>query len=168
MAVAQHKADAPRRVRIGVVCISTSRTLAEDHSGAWMAERAQALGHAVVCRELAADDRRAILETVQGAIAAHRPQVMLLTGGTGISPSDLTIETLRPLFTKELSAFGPLFSQLSFAEIGSAALLSRATAGILSATLLFALPGSLKACQLACRELIFPELGHLVRHLHEG
>jgi molybdenum cofactor biosynthesis protein B len=71
------------------------------------------------------------------------------------------------MFTKELSAFGPLFAQLSYEEIDSSALLSRATAGVVDQTLVFCVPGSLNACKLACKELIFPELGHLVKHLHE-
>ncbi len=167
MAAEDHKRDAPRQLRVGVICISTSRSLAEDHSGTWMASQVQALGHFLSCHELVPDDRQRIVDTVMRTIDLHGPHALLLTGGTGVSPSDVTIEALRPLFTKELSAFGPLFSQLSFTQIGSAALLSRATAGTLSGTLVFSLPGSLKACQLACRQLIFPELGHLVRHLQE-
>lgn len=167
MSVTDHKRSAPRQVRIGVICVSTSRSLAEDHSGRWMAAQVEAEGHLLVCRELVPDIRERIAETVTRAIATHGPQVLLLTGGTGVSPSDVTIEALQPHFVKELTAFGALFSQLSFAEVGSAALLSRATAGILAGTLVFCLPGSLKACQLACRALILPELGHLVRHLQE-
>ena len=80
----------------------------------------------------------------------------------------VTIEAVRPLFDKELTAFGPLFYHLSLQEIDSAALLSRATAGVVKKTILFCMPGSLKACKLACKALIFPELGHLVKHAHEG
>ena len=74
---------------------------------------------------------------------------------------------MKPLFDKELTAFGPLFAQLSFEEIDSAALLSRAIAGVIGKTILFCIPGSLKACKLACIALIFPELGHLVKHVQE-
>jgi len=91
----------------------------------------------------------------------------LLTGGTGISGKDVTIEAVKTLFEKELTAFGPLFAQLSFEEIDSAALLSRASAGVIGKTILFCMPGSLKACKLACKALIFPELGHLVMHIQE-
>jgi molybdenum cofactor biosynthesis protein B len=90
-----------------------------------------------------------------------------MSGGTGIGPQDVTIEAVRPLFDKELSAFGVLFAMLSFEEIDSAAFLSRATAGIIGPTIVFNLPGSLKACKLACRNLIFPEIGHLIKHLQE-
>jgi molybdenum cofactor biosynthesis protein B len=90
-----------------------------------------------------------------------------MTGGTGISPKDVTIEAVRPLFEKELTAFGTLFTQLSFEEIDSAAILSRATAGIIKQTMIFCMPGSIKACKLACNSLIFPELGHLLKHIKE-
>ena len=95
------------------------------------------------------------------------PQALLVTGGTGISSKDVTIEAVRPLFTKELTAFGPIFAQLSFEQIDSAAILSRATAGVIEKTILFCMPGSFKACKLACKAIIFPELGHLVHHIHE-
>ena len=89
---------------------------------------------------------------------------MIITGGTGISPQDVTIEAVRPLFAKELPAFGVLFTQLSFEEVDSAAILSRAAAGVIGRCVVFCIPGSIKACQLACKNLIFPELGHLIRH----
>jgi molybdenum cofactor biosynthesis protein B len=88
-----------------------------------------------------------------------------MTGGTGITPQDVTIEAVSPMFAKALSAFGPLFAQLSMQEIGSAAIMSRATAGLIGSTVVFCMPGSLNACKLACTRLIFPELGHLVKHL---
>ena len=153
---------------MGVVTVTTSRTAAEDKSGAWICKCAQKEGHNVVSYQLATDDVTAIRRTVRGMIDAHRPQAVLVNGGTGVSPRDVTIEALRPLFEKELTAFAPLFAQLSFEEIDSAALLSRATAGIVDRAVVFCMPGSLKACKLACRMLIFPELGHLVKHTHEG
>ncbi len=101
-------------------------------------------------------------------IREHDPHAILVIGGTGISSADVTIEAIRPLFTKELTAFGPLFAQLSYEEIGSAAMLSRAMAGVVGETLVFCIPGSLNACKLACKELIFHELGHLVKHVQEN
>jgi molybdenum cofactor biosynthesis protein B len=88
-----------------------------------------------------------------------------MSGGTGITPKDVTIEALSPMFAKTLTGFGPLFAHLSFEEIGSAAFLSRATAGVIEGTVVFCMPGSINACKLACRKLIFPELGHLVKHV---
>ena len=93
---------------------------------------------------------------------------MLLTGGTCITPRDVTVEAVRPLFQKELTAFATLFTMLSFEEIDSAAILSRATAGIIANSVLFCMPGSLKAVKLACKNLIFPELGHILMHLHQN
>ena len=90
-----------------------------------------------------------------------------MTGGTGITKKDVTIEAVSPLFVKELTAFGPLFAQLSMAEINSAAIMSRATAGVIGDTVVFCMPGSLNACKLACSKLIFPELGHLVKHVQD-
>jgi molybdenum cofactor biosynthesis protein B len=114
------------------------------------------------------DDAAVIAQTLEEVLAAYEPQAVLITGGTGISQRDVTIEAIKPLFRKELSAFGVLFAQLSFEEIDSAAILSRATAGVIASAVVFAMPGSLRACQLACTNLIFPELGHLVGHLQEG
>lgn len=160
-----HKSDAPKQVTLGIITISTTRTLAEDKSGAWMNKRARKEGHTVLFHRIVPDESGAIREMVVESIREYAPQVILLTGGTGISPQDVTIETLQPLFQKELTAFGALFAQLSFEQIDAAAFLSRATAGIIDNTAVFCLPGSLNACKLACKFLIFPEVGHLVGHM---
>jgi molybdenum cofactor biosynthesis protein B len=168
MGIKKHKAGAPKKVRIGIVSVSSTRSLADDKSGRWISKRAKKEGHEIVLHLVVPDDTKAIAEIIHKIINDGNAQVVLLTGGTGISSKDVTIEAVRPLFTKELSAFGPLFAQLSFEQIDSAALLSRATAGLIEKTVLFCIPGSLKACKLACKVLIFPELGHLVKHVREG
>lgn len=168
MGTRAHRADAPRQVRVGVLTVSTTRTLDQDESGRWIAARAKREGHTVVYHQVVPDVAARIARTATDCIHDPRPDVLLINGGTGVAPADVTIEALRPLFDKELTAFGVLFAQLSFAQVDSAAILSRATAGIVAATAVFCLPGSLRACKLACRELIFPELGHLVRHLQKG
>lgn len=167
MGTREHRASAPKKVKMGIITISTSRTLSNDKSGRWISKRAGKEGHQVVFHQVVPDEAEAIINMVREVIHDYYPQVLLLTGGTGISSKDVTIEAVRPMFEKELTAFGPLFAQLSFEEIDSAALLSRATAGVIGKTILFCLPGSLKACQLACKNLIFPELGHLVKHVWE-
>lgn len=167
MGTKQHKADAPRQVSLGIISVSTTRTPAEDKSGQWISKRARKEGHEILCYQVVPDDADIIKTTILDMIQDHVPQVILLTGGTGIGPKDVTIEAVHPLFSKELTAFGALFAQLSYEEIDSAAILSRATAGVIGNTVLFCMPGSLKACKLACKALIFPELGHLVRHVHE-
>jgi molybdenum cofactor biosynthesis protein B len=168
MSTREHKKKAPQYVKIGIITVSTTRTLSDDKSGEWMGKLAGKEGHDVVVHQVIPDETEAITKTILDAIENHDPQVLLLTGGTGISDKDVTIEAVRPLFDKELTAFGPLFAQLSFEEIDSAALLSRAIAGVIGKTILFCIPGSLKACKLACIALIFPELGHLVKHVDEG
>lgn len=167
MGVNEHKINAPGRIRIGVISVSTTRSEENDESGGWIKKTAINEGHDVVFYQVVPDAVYIITETIRKAIHGLNPQALLLTGGTGISSKDVTIEAVRPLFEKELTAFGPLFCQLSFEEIDSAALLSRATAGVIGKTLVFCLPGSLKACKLACKALIFPELGHLVKHAFE-
>ena len=161
----EHRAAAPESVSAAVLSVSTTRTLETDTAGQWIAKRAEREGHRVVAHQVVTDDRDAIREALLHIIADTAPQAVIVTGGTGITPKDVTIEAIRPLFDKELTAFGPIFAQLSFEEIDSAAILSRATAGIVGACVVFCLPGSLKACQLACKALIFPEIGHVCSHL---
>ncbi|HPA15487.1 MAG TPA: molybdenum cofactor biosynthesis protein B [Desulfobacterales bacterium] len=163
-----HKENAPKKVAVGIITVSTTRSLKDDESGHWICKRAKKEGHEVVFHQVVPDEIAAITSTVLDVIRNFGPEVLLLTGGTGITDRDVTIEAVRPLFGKELTAFGPLFAQLSFEEIDSAALLSRATAGIVEKTIIFCMPGSLKACKLALKALVFPEIGHLVKHVHEG
>ena len=165
MGTHEHKRQAPKKVTIGVITISTTRALANDSSGKWISEQAKNEGHEVVHHEVIPDDAEIIASTVKNVIRHQTPQVILMTGGTGITKKDVTIEAVNPMFAKTLTAFGALFANLSFEEIGSAAFLSRATAGIIEETVVFCMPGSINACKLACRKLIFPEVGHLVKHV---
>ncbi len=154
-------------MKIAIVSVSTTRGLADDKSGAWIKKQAKKQGHEVVIHQTVTDDIDAIRELTLHITEKIEPDAIIMSGGTGISPKDVTIEAVKPLFDKELTAFGPLFSQLSFEEIDSAAILSRATAGIIKNTMIFCMPGSIKACKLACTSLIFPELGHLLKHMKE-
>lgn len=167
MGLHEHKIAAPRSVTVGVITVSTTRTLATDQSGHWIREQAIAEGHSVVLHRLVTDEAAAIQTAVQEAIRETSPQVLILNGGTGISPTDVTIETLRPIFTKEMTAFGALFSQLSYRQIGSAAIMSRATAGVIDQTVVICLPGSLNACRMAWQEMISPEIRHLAHHVRQ-
>ncbi len=168
MGTKKHKAGAPKRVKVGIVTVSSTRTLQDDKSGHWISKQLKKQRHTVVFHEVVPDDAEIIARTVMEAVHDIEPEVILMSGGTGITSKDVTIEAVRPLFEKELTAFGPLFSQFSFEEIDSAALLSRATAGVFGSTIIFCMPGSLNACKLACKMLIFPELGHLVGHVREA
>ena len=165
MGTREHKEHAPTKVTIGMITVSTTRALADDSSGKWMSDQAINEGHEVVYHQVIPDDADIIATTVKNVIRHQRPQVILMSGGTGITEKDVTIEALNPMFAKTLTAFGALFAHLSFEEIGSAAFLSRATAGIIEKTVVVCMPGSINACKLACRKLIFPELGHLVKHV---
>ncbi|MBI9083234.1 MAG: molybdenum cofactor biosynthesis protein MoaB [Desulfobacterales bacterium] len=167
MGTKSHKDRAPKNLRVGILSVSSTRSLKDDTSGHWIRHRAEKEGHQAVFHQVIPDDRAIIGRTVMECIAESRPDALLITGGSGISPKDVTIEAVEPLLDKVLTAFGPLFAQLSYEEIDSAALLSRATAGVVGRTLVFCVPGSLKACKLACKALIFPELGHMAAHLVE-
>jgi molybdenum cofactor biosynthesis protein B len=167
MGAREHKKLSPRKLSLGILSVSTTRSLADDKSGHWIRKAAIKQGHKIVCHKVVPDDIEMISEMVMEVIAELSPQALFLTGGTGISERDVTIEAVRPFFKKELTAFGVIFSQLSFEEVDSAAILSRATAGITGRTVIFCIPGSLKACKLACNELIFPELGHIIKHMQE-
>ena len=167
MSTQLHKREIPGNIKVAVISVSTTRNLSEDTSGAWIKKQTKREGHEVVVHQVVTDEIMAIQELVLHVTDKINPDVIIMTGGTGISPRDVTIEAVKPLFEKELTAFGPLFAHLSFEEIDSAAILSRATAGILKQTIIFCMPGSIKACKLACNHLIFPELGHLLKHIKE-
>ena len=167
MSSTEHKKSAPKTVKIGIITVSTTRSLKDDKSGLWISKRAKKEGHEVVFHQVIPDEIEIIARTVMDVIKDPDPQALLVTGGTGISSKDVTIEAVHPLFTKELTAFGPIFAQICFVQIDSAAILSRATAGVIEKTILFCMPGSINACKLACKAIIFPELGHLVRHIYE-
>jgi molybdenum cofactor biosynthesis protein B len=167
MGVHEHKKQAPRSITLGIISVSTTRALIDDTSGQWIREHAEKIGHRIVFHEVVPDDAAKITATLEDRIKETCPQVILMSGGTGITKKDVTIEAVSPLFDKELSAFGPLFARLSMEEIDSAAIMSRATAGVIGNTVVFCMPGSLNACKLACSKLIFPELGHLVKHVQD-
>ena len=160
----EHRSDAPTHVACFVLTCSDSRAHADDVSGRALREGLEAAGHTVVGQTVVRDEpeeiRAAVEQGLQGGARA-----VLVTGGTGITRRDQTVEAIRPLLEKEIPGFGELFRMLSFQEIGSAAWLSRALAGTVRGTLVFVLPGSPNAVRLALDRLILRELGHAVREL---
>jgi molybdenum cofactor biosynthesis protein B len=160
--VAEHRAKAKRAARCMVITVSDTRDVASDRSGQRAAELLAEAGHVVAMREIVSDDRSAISALVRIAISNPEIDAVVLTGGTGIAPRDVTYEAVEGLLEKPLHGFGELFRNLSYAEIGSAAMLSRAIGGVADRTVVFALPGSTKAVELGVRELIAPELGHMI------
>lgn len=147
--------------------MSSTRSLKDDESGEWMAKQAAKEGHTVVGRVVVPDIEEEIRKALRDMIRNHEPDVLLLTGGTGITQRDVTIEAVTPMFRKVLTSFAPIFAQLSFEEVDSAAIISRSIAGVIGNAAVFCMPGSLKACKLACKALIFPEIGHIVKHIHD-
>ena len=160
--VAEHRAQGRRSARCVVITVSDTRDLASDRSGQRAADLLTEAGHDVRRREIVTDDRAAIEALVRGAVADPEVDAVILTGGTGIAARDVTYEAIDGLLEKPLHGFGELFRSLSYAEIGSAAMLSRAVGGVIGRTAVFALPGSTKAVELGVTRLIAPELGHIV------
>lgn len=158
----RHRAAAPRSVGCGVVTVSDTRTLADDTGGALACELLEGAGHRVAFREIVKDDAVAIRAALETALATAECGAVILTGGTGVAKRDVTPEAVAPLLDRPLPGFGELFRQLSFAEIGAAAMVSRALGGLAHGKPVFALPGSRAAVRLALEKLILPELGHLV------
>lgn len=146
-----------------MLTISDTRTEANDTSGDAIAAALAARGHVITGRGIVPDDPHAVRATVQQQSAGA--QVIITTGGTGITARDSTYEAISTLLDKRLDGFGELFRILSYEQIGSAAMLSRACAGSLGRTAIFSLPGSEQAVRLAMEKLILPEIGHVVREL---
>ena len=146
-----------------VLTISDTRTEADDVSGSAIAEALEAAGHSITSRRILRDDPAAVSEAVRGARVSA--DVIITTGGTGITARDSTFEAISGLLEKRLDGFGELFRMLSYREIGAAAMLSRAFAGTIVRTAVFSLPVSEQAVRLAMEKLILPELGHIAREL---
>jgi molybdenum cofactor biosynthesis protein B len=160
----EHKSHAPARVTAFVITSSDTRNEVSDDSGKLIKEKLATAGHAVAGHRVVRDEPSELREALEEAASAGAGAV-IVNGGTGIGKRDQTVETLRPLLEKELPGFGEIFRALSFQEIGSPAMLSRALAGTWRGIVIFALPGSPQAARLAMDALILPELGHAVREL---
>lgn len=156
-----HRRAAPERVPCAILTVSDTRTLESDSGGALLEERLRGAGHPVLSRAVVPDDVDAIRRAALDALAQPELRALLVTGGTGVAPRDVTPDAIEPLLDRTLPGFGELFRMLSWQEIGSAALLSRALAGLRAGRLVFVLPGSRGALRLALEKLILPELGHL-------
>lgn len=144
-----------------VVTVSDTRTLEDDTGGDRVLALLEAAGHGVVERRIVPDEPGAIAAAVRELTGRADVSALVLTGGTGVAPRDVTPDTVEPLLDRLIPGFGELFRQLSYAEIGSAALLSRALAGLRGGRVVFVLPGSRGAVKLAMEKLVLPELGHL-------
>lgn len=160
---AEHRATAPQALRCAVITVSDTRTLETDTGGQAVIERLTAAGHQVEAREIIPDEPQRMGELLRRFTRSGDLDAVLLTGGTGLSSRDQTYETVTSLLTKALPGYGELFRMLSFQEIGPAAMLSRATGGLIGKTVVLTMPGSPAGVRLAMEKLIVPELAHLVR-----
>lgn len=145
-------------VRVAVLTVSDTRTLADDRSGTVLVELLEQAGHRLVARAILRDELELIRERMRAWIADEEIQVVLVTGGTGVTARDITPEALAPLITKPIPGFGELFRWLSFAEIGTSTIQSRAEAALCETTLVFLLPGSPNACRTAWTKILAQQL----------
>ena len=171
-----HKKDTRKSYSFAIITISTSRyekygdsispDEAEDLSGKAMKELLEAAGNNVSFYRLVSDEKNAIHDAVFAALGSSA-DLVITSGGTGLAPKDLTIESVAPLFEKEIPGFGELFRYKSLEEIGTSVILTRASAGVIKGKAVFCLPGSPNAVKLALSKIIIPEAGHIVRHVRE-
>jgi molybdenum cofactor biosynthesis protein B len=173
---AMHKKKSPRSVRIAVITVSDSKYAyhwtgkkgveTEDVSGKIIGSMIKKEGHEQVFYTLVPDHAGMILEAVDHISSLYSPDAIIATGGTGLGPRDVTIETLEPLFEKVIPGFGEIFRYESAKEIGNATMLSRATAGLYNGVVIFCLPGSPNACETGTK-LILKEIKHIIKHVKE-
>lgn len=162
-AVDEHRADAPKALNLAVMTVSDTRTMETDTSGALIVSMAEAAGHRIAERVIVPDEPDRMTPLLRDFAARGDLHAILITGGTGISPRDRTFETVSALIDRPIPGFGELFRMLSYAEIGSACILSRAVGGLIGAVVVLVMPGSRAAVDLAMNRIILPELPHLVR-----
>jgi len=162
----EHKSHAPASVTCFVLTVSDSRTPETDTGGRAVRDMLEGAGHVVAGHAIVRDEPAEVAAAVRQQLADPHTRIVITTGGTGITSRDGTFEAIDALLEKRLDGFGELFRMLSFAEIGPAAMMSRATAGTIGRAAVFALPGSPDAVRLAMTRLILPELGHVVQQLN--
>ena len=162
MPVEAHRGDAPRTLGYAVVTVSSSRDVEHDLSGDRIIALVEDAGQRAVERIVETDDIERIRSVVSSLLARTDVDVVIVNGGTGFSPTDVTTEALEPLFDRPVPGFGELFRALSFEAVGAAAMLSRAVAGIVGRKAVFALPGSPSAVELGMSRLVLPETAHLI------
>ena len=158
-----HKADAPSIVRCFVLTVSDTRSAANDTGGDAIVDLLESAGHIIAGRTIVKDDPESVRGTVARQLANPDVQVIITTGGTGITSRDSTFEAISGMLQKRLDGFGELFRMLSYQQIGAAAMMSRACAGLVAGRIVVSLPGSEAAVRLAMEKLVIPEIGHLVQ-----
>jgi molybdenum cofactor biosynthesis protein B len=170
----KHKATAPKGLNFGIFVCSTSRyqlmqkgEKTDDVSGELIIALLKSAEHKVLFKKIIADDKVLIQEAMKTVLGSSNLDVAIFCGGTGIAPSDVTIETVSPFLEKTLPGFGEIFRRLSYDKVGSPAVLSRAVAGVAKGKAFFCIPGSPDAVRISVESLILPEASHIVRHARE-
>ena len=159
----EHKELSPKAVTCAVLIISDSRTEKTDESGKYLLDKLESNGHTVIDYALLKNDPEAIKKKLIEYLEQEELQVIITSGGTGVSMRDVTVETVTPMLDKMLDGFGELFRTLSYMEIGTASIMSRAIAGVTGGKIILCVPGSLAAVKLAVEKIILSEIGHMVR-----
>ena len=168
MSTEEHRAAGPRQASVFVLTLSDTRDSATDTSGAAIRSALEAAGHTVAGYRILREDPERLEREIESVLVAPGYEVLIVSGGTGLAPRDLAYDAFSKLYERPLPGFGELFRSLSYAEIGSAAMLSRASAGVARGKLVFSVPGSRAAVRLALEKLIVPELGHLLGELRRS
>ncbi len=168
MGLDQHRQNAVTRISAGIITVSDTRGLETDVSGQEIERLLKQAGHSPACRTVVPDEPALIAVELRRQLSSSEVEAIILNGGTGLASRDGTVEVVRNFLDREIPGFGELFRQLSYQEIGPAAMLSRAVAGIAAGKAVFSLPGSPKAVALAMEKLILPELGHILGELRKG
>jgi molybdenum cofactor biosynthesis protein B len=161
----EHKKGSPQSVNCAVLIISDSRTEQTDESGKFLKQALSQNGHQVIAYAILKNDAEAIERKIRELLGQDELQVIITSGGTGISHRDVTVETVSSIMEKKLDGFGELFRSLSYQEIGTASIMSRAVAGVIGGKIIICIPGSLGAAKLAMDKIILPEIGHMVREV---
>ncbi len=163
MSYREHEREAPQSVSCAVLTISDSRTEQNDESGKLLKQKLSQNGHQVIASAILENDSDAIRKKISELLGQEELQVIITSGGTGVSHRDITVEAVSSILEKKLDGFGELFRSLSYQEIGTASIMSRAIAGVVGGKVIICLPGSLGAAKLAMDKIILPEIGHMVR-----
>ena len=166
--VAEHRAEALTSLNLAIITVSDTRTIETDSSGALIIKLAEAAGHVIVDRAIVADEPSIMTPLLVSYRDRDDLHAVLMTGGTGVTQRDQTYETVAALLNKTMPGYGELFRMLSYPEIGTACMLSRAIGGVMGKLIVLTMPGSRAAVELAMNKVILPEITHLVREARKG
>jgi molybdenum cofactor biosynthesis protein B len=162
MGYQEHKHKGLKSVSCAVLTISDARTERDDESGRLLSQKLSENGHRVISHCILKNEADSIRKKILELLVEEEPQVIITAGGTGVSRRDVTVETICPILEKKLDGFGGLFRSLTYSEIGTGSIMSRAIAGVAGGKVILCLPGSPEAVNLAMDRIILPEIGHLV------